>query len=184
MLDNIYQWLAKDPALEGNDAAADQVADLVDGARTRHDNYVEQKKAEEEARKKAEEEEARRKAEEEEAERRRAEEEAQLYAATHYDCEYFSVEVPESMVGTWTVDHIAYTNESGFAEEKWTFNHPNGMAIVWLAPGNGYPPHWEFLGTVDHELNDASGAYALFLQQAGGLSFFNEKRAHLTIHGR
>ncbi len=172
LLDQILAWLLKDPEVSNGSSSNEDnkasVTQLVDGARQRHDDYVAKKKAEEEearrkaeeeaARKKAEEEEARKRAEEEEA-RRKAEEEAQrLYEATHYDCEYFSVAVPESWAGDWNVEHTSWT-QSGFVDEKWTFT-TNGQgaawAIVYLHHGNGYPKesypgYTELLGITSYD---------------------------------
>lgn len=117
--------------------------------KTAADDKVETAKEEEEAKKKAEEE-AKRKAEEEQRQREE-EEAARRYAATHYDCEYFSVEVPESWEGNWTVEYEYREDEHGYPIEQWLFRQnindvingnqimAGGFAVIQISAGNGLP---------------------------------------------
>ena len=153
----------------------------------------EKRKAEEEAKRKAEEE-AKRKAEEEqrqreEEERRQREEEeaARRYAATHYDGRYFSVEVPESWEGNWSVDYETYTGEYGIEVEQWTFRQDadgSGGATVRTYYGNGgKPAGWEICGTTVQEgMWEHYDHYVHIIMQQAAAGFFFDGGATISVY--
>lgn len=161
LLDEVYEWARKDNKMQ------DRIDELVDITQKHHDEYVKQKQAEEDERKRLEEEERKRKQAEED-ERKRQEEAERLYAATHYDCEYFSVAVPESWVDNWSVEYSDFTDGDGMLNRQWVFTESGGgYAHIWFRPGNGYPATWEFLGTAYYSGSDGSIPNAFLLRDDG-----------------
>lgn len=123
-------------AKAGGAADEEAAGKLKDAATKRRDDAVAAKK---EAEKKA----AEKKKAEEEAKKKAAEEAAaaeEKKAATHFECEYFSVDVPESWADLWSVEQTA--------GNEWTFNCmavingrtiPGGGAVVHVGPVSGEP---------------------------------------------
>ena len=149
------------------------------------------KKAEEEAKRKAEEE-ARIKAEEE---KRKAEEEARIKAEeekaqTHYENEYFSVDVPKEWIGSWEIVETENTMQPDnprviaayqASKEK---DYPGGAIIHVLKIeegdrlGYGYfsmTPDAEIVPSADY----SNGIYVFIMTQAGA-SFFGDGCATIT----
>lgn len=60
---------------------------------------------------------------------------------THYDCGYFSIDVPESWKGSWTL-----VEGPGNQWSVWSFYA--GQAVLKL--GNGNTKEYEIVGTVDY----------------------------------
>ena len=146
-----------------------------------------QKKAREEAQRKAE--------EEAEAERKKAEEEARkeserVYAETHYENDYFSVDTSSDWIGDWKMTEEDQST-NGILCKKYVFDyHPDkenygGLAEVYVIDMSDdsipesvydkmYPDYASEVGTTSF------GAYHIFMLQVGG-DFFGESNDHATL---
>lgn len=144
------------------------------------------KKAEEEAKRKAEEE-AKRKAEEEA--RKKAEEEK---AKTHYENEYFSIDVPKEWIGNWSVSETENTiqpdNPRVIAAYSTSY-HPDGdgygggaiIHVLKLEEGDrlGYG-YFSMSQDVDCITPNASTENFVFIMTQAGAGFFNDGGATIT----
>ena len=146
-----------------------------------------QKKAREEVQRKAE--------EEAEAERKKAEEEARkeserVYAETHYENDYFSVDTSSDWIGDWKMTEEDQST-NGILCKKYVFDyHPDkenygGLAEVYVIDMSDdsipesvydkmYPDYASEVGTTSF------GAYHIFMLQVGG-DFFGESNDHATL---
>ena len=146
-----------------------------------------QKKAREEAQRKAE--------EEAEAERKKAEEEARkeserVYAETHYENDYFSVDTSSDWIGDWKMTEEDQST-NGILCKKYVFDYRpdkenyGGLAEVYVIDMSDdsipesvydkmYPDYASEVGTTSF------GAYHIFMLQVGG-DFFGESNDHATL---
>lgn len=160
---------------------------LMESYSDRLDEIEAQKKAKEEAQRKAE--------EEAEAERKKAEEEARkeserVYAETHYENDYFSVDTPSDWIGDWKMTEEDQST-NGILCKKYVFDyHPDkenygGLAEVYVIdmsddsiPESVYdkmhPDYTSEVGTTSF------GAYHIFMLQVGG-DFFSEYNGHAAL---
>lgn len=165
----------------------ENLSSYIEAYTNRITDIEEKQKTEAEAQKKAEEE-AKRKAEEEEA-RKKAEEET---AKTHYENEYFSIDVPKEWIGNWSVSETENTiqpdNPRVIAAYSTSY-HPNGdgygggaiIHVLKLEEGDrlGYG-YFSMSQDVDCITPNASTENFVFIMTQAGAGFFNDGGATIT----
>ena len=134
-------------------------------------------------------EEAKKKAEEEEEARKKAEEEK---AKTHYENEYFSIDVPKEWIGNWSVSETENTiqpdNPRVIAAYSTSY-HPDGdgygggaiIHVLKLEEGDrlGYG-YFSMSQDVDCITPNASTENFVFIMTQAGAGFFNDGGATIT----
>lgn len=133
----------------------------------------EKKKAEEEAKKKAEEE-AKRQVEEEA--RKKAEEEK---AKTHYENEYFSVDVPQHWIDCWSVTETTHSSDGiiyslSYDGDNTTSETSSGGAMLYVVDVTyGLPQNGKILNAECELVGYTSNNFGVFMGVEAGAGFFS-----------